>query len=95
MRAAGNDGYREIFQAGEALNGIALIDRQHPHDFRMQAAIVWRVPPWRDYTVTLAGAPVGEPALGPVAFMHQAAAFENPTAPLGHHTFDSTHIARG
>ena len=28
----GKDGYRELFQAGEALNGRPLIDRQHPHD---------------------------------------------------------------
>src|SRR5437773_4257655 len=27
--------------------------------------------------------------------MHRASAAENPTAPLGHHTFDSTHIAYG
>ena len=27
--------------------------------------------------------------------MHRASAFENPTAPLAHHTFDSTHIAMG
>jgi hypothetical protein len=36
---------------------------------------------------------VGEPALGPVAFMHRASSGENPTAPLGHHWQDSTHIA--
>ena len=90
-----NDGYREIFQAGEALDGQPLIDRQHPHDFLMQAAVVWRTPLARDVSLTLAGAPVGEPALGPVAFMHRSSAFENPTAPLGHHTFDSTHIAMG
>jgi hypothetical protein len=40
-------------------------------------------------------APVGEPALGPVAFMHRASASENPSAPLGHHTLDSTHISQG
>jgi hypothetical protein len=91
----GEDGYREIFQAGETFDGLPLIDRQHPHDFLMQAAVVWRTPVGRGYSVTLAGAPVGEPALGPVAFMHRASAFENPTAPLGHHTFDSTHIAMG
>jgi len=90
-----NDGYREIFQAGEALDGKPLIDRQHPHDFLMQAGVVWRTPLARGYSLTLAGAPVGEPALGPVAFMHRSSAFENPTAPLGHHTFDSTHIAMG
>ena len=91
----GKDGYREIFQVGETLNGLPLIDRQHPHEFLMQAAVVWRRPLGGGYALTLAGAPVGEPALGPVAFMHRASAFENPTAPLGHHTFDSTHIAMG
>jgi hypothetical protein len=91
----GEDGYREIFQVGETLDDQPLIDRQHPHDFLMQAGIVWRTPIGRGYSLTLAGAPVGEPALGPVTFMHRASAFENPTAPLAHHTFDSTHISMG
>jgi hypothetical protein len=91
----GDDGYRELFQTGETLDGYPLVDRQHPHDFLMQAAVVWRVPLPRGYRLTLAGAPVGEPALGPVAFMHRASAFENPTAPLAHHRLDSTHIASG
>ena len=91
----GKAGYREIFQAGEALNGRPLIDRQHPHDLFMQLAAVWRMPVSESTGFTLAGGPVGEPALGPVAFMHRASAADNPTAPLGHHTFDSTHIAFG
>jgi hypothetical protein len=91
----GKDGYREIFQAGEALNGRPLIDRQHPHDVFMQLAAVWRIPVNESTGFTLAGGPVGEPALGPVAFMHRASAADNPTAPLSHHTFDSTHIAFG
>jgi len=91
----GKNGYREIFQAGEALSGKPLIDRQHPHDFFMQLAAVWRIPVNESTGFTLAGGPVGEPALGPVAFMHRASAADNPTAPLGHHTFDSTHIAFG
>lgn len=91
----GNDGYRHIFQIGETLDGFPLIDRQHPHDFLMQAAVIWERPLPRGYTLLLAGAPVGEPALGPVAFMHRSSAFENPSAPLAHHTFDSTHIAMG
>jgi len=37
----------------------------------------------------------GEPALGPVAFMHRASAAENPSAPLSHHLQDSTHISYG
>lgn len=91
----GDDGYREIFQVGETLDGRALIDRQHPHDFLMQASVGWRTPLGRGYALTLAGAPVGDPALGPVAFMHRSSAAENPTSPLSHHTFDSTHIAMG
>ena len=91
----GKDGYREIFQAGEALDGRPLIDRQHPHDLFMQLAAVWRMPVTASTGFTLAGGPAGEPALGPVAFMHRASAADNPTAPLGHHTFDSTHIAFG
>ena len=91
----GKNGYREIFQAGETFNGLPLIDRQHPHEFLMQAAAVWRRTLASGFTATFAAALVGEPALGPVAFMHRASASENPTAPLAHHTLDSTHIAMG
>ena len=91
----GKSGYAEIFQVGEALDGRPLIDRQHPHDFFMQLSGVWRIPLNDSTGFTIAGGPAGEPALGPVAFMHRASAAENPTAPLGHHTFDSTHIAYG
>ena len=90
----GKNGYRELFQAGETYQGAALIDRQHPHEFLMQATAAWHVPV-KGANVTVVGAAAGEPALGPVAFMHRRSAFENPTAPLGHHTFDSTHIAMG
>jgi hypothetical protein len=93
--SVGTAGYREIFQAGETLDGQPLVDRQHPHDFFMQLAAVWRLPVTDATGLTLAGGPVGEPALGPVAFMHRASAADNPAAPLGHHTFDSTHIAFG
>ncbi|MBI3262153.1 MAG: hypothetical protein HYZ58_03265 [Acidobacteria bacterium] len=89
------EGYREIFQVGEALDGRPVIDRQHPHDLFMQLAGSWRVPINESTGLTIAAAPVGEAALGPVAFMHRPSAAENPTAPLGHHTFDSTHIAFG
>ncbi|MFN2570780.1 MAG: hypothetical protein ABR537_04080, partial [Gemmatimonadales bacterium] len=40
-------------------------------------------------------APSGEPALGPVAFMHRPSAMDNPVAPLGHHWQDATHISFG
>jgi hypothetical protein len=56
---------------------------------------VWRRPFANGAALTLAAAPVGEPALGPIAFMHRSSAMENPMSPLGHHTLDSTHIAMG
>lgn len=91
----GERGYRELFQIGEAVDRHPLIDRQHPHDLLMQLAAVWRLPLSDRTGFTIAGAPVGEPALGPVAFMHRPSVAEVPSAPLGHHTFDSTHIAFG
>jgi hypothetical protein len=91
----GGSGYREIFQAGESLDGRPIVDRQHPHDFFMQLSAAWRIPMTSDTGLTLVAAPAGEPALGPVAFMHRASATGNPTAPLSHHTFDSTHVSYG
>jgi hypothetical protein len=93
--AVGKRGYGEIFQVGEAVDGRPLIDRQHPHDLFMQVAAVWRLTLSGTTGFTIAGGPVGEPALGPVAFMHRSSAAENPFAPLSHHTLDSTHIAFG
>jgi len=91
----GRDGYSEIFQVGETLNQQPLIDRQHPHDFLVQAGFIWRRALSNRTGIAIGAAPVGEPALGPVAFMHRPTAVENPTAPLGHHIFDSTHISMG
>lgn len=89
------DGYAALFQTGETWKGEPIVDRQHPHDFLMQASVAWRRPIGGGYNLTLSGAPVGEPTLGPVAFMHRQSAGENLAAPLGHHTLDSTHIAHG
>lgn len=91
----GTKGYRELFQVGEALDGRPITDRQHPHDFWMQLSAAWRVPVGKNTAVTIAGGPAGEPALGPVAFMHRASAAALLLAPLSHHTFDSTHVAFG
>src|SRR4029079_3378141 len=91
----GRDGYREIYQSGETLDGDPVIDRQHPHDLFMQLAVVWRLPLGSTTGFTIAGGPVGEPGLGPVAFMHRASAGDNPAAPLAHHLLDSSHVAFG
>ena len=89
------NGYSELFQTGETYRNQALTNRQHPHDFVMQLTAAWRQSLSSRTDITVAGGPVGEATLGPVAFMHRLSAAENPFAPLGHHTFDSTHIAKG
>ena len=91
----GKSGYGEIFQVGEALDGKPLIDRQHPHDFFMQLAASWKRSIGDRTFLTIAGGPSGEPTLGPVAFIHRASAAGLVMAPLGHHTFDSTHVSFG
>jgi hypothetical protein len=88
-------GYGELFQEGEAFNGLPIINRQHPHDFFMQLSAAWRLPLTDSTALSIMGGPAGEAALGPTTFMHRASASENPTAPLTHHTFDSTHVSFG
>jgi hypothetical protein len=88
-------GSPELFQTGETYQGRPLLDKQHPHDLFMTLSASYTVPvgergSWFAYF----GFP-GEPALGPVAFMHRASSAENPTAPLAHHLQDSTHISFG
>lgn len=85
-------GSPELFQTGETFRGAPLVDRQHPHDFFMNLSATFRSPLGSDAAWWVQLAPVGEPALGPTAFMHRASSGENPTAPLGHHWQDSTHI---
>jgi hypothetical protein len=86
-------GSPELFQTGETFEGEPIVDRQHPHDFFMNLSATWRRSVGESSAIWFQLAPVGDPALGPTAFMHRASAGENPTAPLGHHWEDSTHIA--
>ncbi|MXP40687.1 hypothetical protein GRI75_03360 [Altererythrobacter soli] len=90
-----HDGYPSLFATGEVAYGEPLVDRQHPHDLFMELAGRLDVDIAEDTSVFLYGGPVGEPALGPSAFMHRASARYNPEAPITHHWFDSTHIVYG
>jgi hypothetical protein len=84
-----------LFQTGETYKGQPLIDRQHPHDLFMELSAQYTLPVGERGTwFTYFGYP-GEPALGPVAFMHRMSASENPSATLSHHLQDSTHISFG
>ncbi|HEX5042602.1 MAG TPA: hypothetical protein VFV75_06830, partial [Candidatus Polarisedimenticolaceae bacterium] len=88
-------GYPLLFQTGETFEGKPLVDAQHPHDFFMELAGIytWRLGERTGLQVY--AAPVGEPALGPVAFPHRTSAAELPVAVLAHHNQDSTHISFG
>lgn len=88
-------GYPNLFSTGESADGEPLVDRQHPHDLFMELAARFDVLLADDLTLFVYGGPVGEPALGPSAFMHRASARLNPEAPITHHWFDSTHITYG
>ena len=84
-----------LFQTGETYKGQPLIDRQHPHDFVIELSANYTLPLGEKGTwFTYFGYP-GEPALGPVAFMHRPSAGLNPSAPLSHHLQDSSHISFG
>jgi len=85
--------YPELFQTGETAYGKPLVDAQHPHNAIMALGFQYARPLAAGTMFSIYLAPVGDPALGPVAFPHRASAFELPQAPLGHHWQDSTHIA--
>ena len=85
--------YPELFQQGETAFGKPIVDGQHPHNLFMEIAALYDQRVGDHALLSLYVAPVGDPALGPVAFPHRASAAEDPLAPLGHHLEDSTHIA--
>lgn len=92
----GRAGYPLHLASGETADGVnTLVDRQHPHDFFMEASVSYshRISP-DDSLFVYAGLP-GEPAFGPPAFMHRLSIMDSPEAPISHHWLDSTHIVFG
>jgi hypothetical protein len=85
--------YPELFQTGETAYGKPIVDAQHPHNLFMELALEYQHRLGEKSRVWFYAAPVGDPALGPVAFPHRASAAELPQAALGHHLEDSTHIS--
>jgi hypothetical protein len=92
----GAAGYPLLLQSGETADGkTPLVDRQHPHNLIMGLAASYarrlnEVASWFVYA-----APVGEPALGPTAFLHRRSTGGDPLAPISHHWLDSTHVTMG
>ena len=85
--------YPLLFQTGETAYGQSLVDAQHPHSLFMALGVHYVRQLNADTTLETYVAPVGDPALGPVAFPHRASAMELPQATISHHWQDSTHVA--
>lgn len=91
----GGRGYPLLLQSGEAWQGNALHDRQHPHDLFDELSVTYSRKFEHDFSGYFYLGYPGEPALGPPTFMHRLSAMDDPDAPIGHHWEDSTHITFG
>jgi hypothetical protein len=91
----GGAGYPLLFQSGEAYKGKAIVDRQHPHDLFSELSVSYSQALSKKADVFAYVGYPGEPALGPVAFMHRPSALDNPDAPISHHWVDATHVTFG
>jgi len=85
--------YPLLFQTGETAYAKPIVDGQHPHNFIMGLGFHYLRELGGDTRLEVYFAPVGDPALGPVAYPHRASAAELPQAPISHHWQDSTHVA--
>ena len=92
----GPAGYPLLLQTGETANGVTgLVDRQHPHNLFMEMAGVYAAPLTAGTSAFVYLGYPGEPALGPITFMHRMSGQDSPAAPITHHWLDSTHITFG
>jgi hypothetical protein len=85
--------YPLLFATGETAFGVPIINGQHPHDFFMELAALYKIRLGERASFHLYGGPRGEPALGPPAYPHRPSASEDPVAVISHHMQDSSHIA--
>jgi hypothetical protein len=85
--------YPLLFQTGETAFGQPIVDGQHPHNLIMGLGVHYVHEINSNARLEFYFAPVGDPALGPVAYPHRASAEELPEAPISHHWQDSTHIS--
>jgi hypothetical protein len=88
-------GYAELLQTGESFHGRRIANVQHPHDLFGELAVAYDHSLTSNLASSVYVALVGEPALGPVAYMHRPSAAADPFAPLGHHWQDGAHTSAG
>lgn len=91
----GGEGYPLLLQTGGSYRHAYVHDRQHPHSaiVELGAFIEQRIA--GSLNASLYTAAVGEPAVGPPAFMHRPSAQNDPFAPIGHHWQDISHQTSG
>jgi hypothetical protein len=87
-------GSPQLLQVAHDYQGAPAPDRQHPHELVAEASVAyeWASP---GLALSLYAAPIGEPALGPVAYNHRPSAAFEPGASLGHVAQDYTHESLG
>jgi hypothetical protein len=88
-------GYPQLLQVAEPYGGGIVTDRQHPHDVVSETAVMYEHALGTSVAASVYAAPVGEPALGPVTYLHRPSAAYDPVTPLGHHAQDVTHTSFG
>jgi len=90
-----DSGYHELLQSGEVYNGRRRADIQHPQRLLMELSSRYEHSLTTSLAANVYAALVGEPALGPVAYMHRPSAAMDPFAPIGHHWQDASHESVG
>ena len=91
----GPRGYPELLQSGGVYQDGRIANRQHPHPALMQLSASYERTLIPGLAFSTYAAAVGEPAIGPVSFMHRPSATDDPFAPLAHHWEDATHDESG
>src|SRR5437867_8229651 len=91
----GSRGYPLLVQSGESYQWTPLHDRQHRHDLFMELAALYERRVAQSLGLSLYLAPVGEPAVGPVAFPHRPSAADDPGAYLPSLAGRHAHHPRG
>jgi hypothetical protein len=88
-------GYPQLLQVSQPYRGGTVTDRMHPHELLSEVAVSYDRPLADDWRWNVYLAAVGEPTLGPVAYLHRPSAASDPITPLGHHAQDVTHESFG
>ncbi|HEV8362642.1 MAG TPA: hypothetical protein VGQ52_03930, partial [Gemmatimonadaceae bacterium] len=87
--------YPQLLQAAQHDVNDARPDRQHPHELIGELAVQYGRELTRSVAAEVYVGAAGEPAIGPVTYLHRPSAALDPAAPLGYHAQDMTHTTFG